>query len=108
MKRYVACSRDSADLYVEYMSRRNHGNAELRTMTIKRQFLLEALQVLLDKIDLGSDAIPDGPLDDLSKIELIDLLNEANDNGFADYIFYLENRSSGEVFIDHTGPEENY
>ena len=109
MKRYVAGSIDSYDLYIEYMLNRQQGDVpELRTMTIKRQSLTEALQVMFDKIYFGDNDMMDRPLDDFSKEDLIDMLNEVNDSGYADFIFYMENRASGEVFIDHTGPEENY
>ena len=108
MKRYITSSSNSVDLFVQYMEGEYTGFPLLRTMTIKRATLRQAVEVMLNKLNLGDNDILDNIDDpDFTKDELIECINICNEDGL-DYIFYMENRASGEVFIDNVGPEENY
>lgn len=115
MKRMIRAAQAgaSADLYVQYLDfdGMSTGNVLLRSMTVKRPTLSEALTVMLEHIelrelDLDYDDMVSGNYTKAEMIEAIEYANSAASD--SDIILYLENRASGEVFIDNVAPEENY
>ena len=109
MKRIIATSADSvqsANLYVKYLSGLDQNEIGLRSMTVRRPSLREALYVMLDHMDLD---INDEGISELSDQEIIDEIAYNNEySSLFDYILYLEDKNTGEIYIDNTYPEENY
>ena len=111
MKRVIEASQSeqSANLHIQYIQSSFPGQIEVRSMTVKRPTFSEAIEVMLEHLYLPELDADDIELSDRTKDEIIESISYANGIGAdSDYIFYFENRASGEVFIDNVGPEENY
>lgn len=109
MKRIIATSADSgqgANLYVKYLSGLDQNEVSLRSVTVRRPSLREALYVMLDHMDVDIDYEGMSELSDQEVIDEIAYIN--GESSFFDYILYLEDKNTGEIYIDNTYPEENY
>ena len=101
-----AASEKSAILEVKYLSSDAMREIILRQAIINRPTLKEALEVLLEHVDVRVDFYPED-IDALSSDEMIDEIVYSNvDTGDSDYILYLENKSTGKVYIDAINSRE--
>jgi len=94
-------------IYCQYLQEDAGQDVGIRSMTVTRPSLKDALVEMLDHIELGSLNIEYDELDDYSDEDLIERIEYVNSEG-PDYILYLENKTTKEVYIDTSYPEENY
>lgn len=107
MKRMITASSNSATLYAQYFSGLNVGDIGLRSMTVTRPTLKDALVEVLNHVELSAIDIDYDDLDDYTADDLIDSIQYAGIEG-PDYIIYLQNKTTGEVYVSEIYPEENY
>lgn len=112
MKKVIKAAQNdrSANLFVQYLNADDIQINEvgIRTMTVKRLTLTEALTVMLEHINLDSLDLDYDEMNNYTVDEIIEAIDYANTSMDSDYILYLENRATGEVYIDNNYPEENY